>query len=227
MKLSLVSYTKEPEITTAIAGKLCYSPHGYEGIKKSLDRKKTGKFLHTVIGMGHHSLIEHASYSFLIEGISRACTHQLVRHRIASYSQQSQRYVSEKHFDFVIPPTIEADKKIKQQFIEFMEKAQEIYNNLMKSGIPKEDARFILPNAVESKIFVTMNARELLHFFCKRLCLRSQWEIREMAEKMLELVKKVSPNIFSKAGPACVHGPCPEGKLTCGKIKQIREKYRK
>jgi thymidylate synthase (FAD) len=187
-----------------------------------------------LVKMGHMSPIEHASFTFAIEGISRACSHQIVRHRLASYSQQSQRYVSEETgFDYVIPPIIKEDKELKRYFEDFMSEAQKTYNHIVKKlnekGVKGEsanqDARFVLPNAAETKIIVTMNARELLHFFRMRCCNRAQWEIRQMAEEMLKLVKKTSPVIFEKAGPGCLYAPCPEGEYTCGKIAEVRKKY--
>jgi thymidylate synthase (FAD) len=188
-----------------------------------------------LVAMGHMTPVEHASFTFAVEGISRACSHQLVRHRLASYSQQSQRYVSEEAgFDFVIPPTIKEDKELTREFKRFMKDAQESYNYFVKElnrrGIKGEaanqDARFVLPNAAETKIIVTMNARELLHFFRLRCCNRAQWEIQALADKMLKFVKRVSPVIFDKAGPGCLKGPCPEGTYTCGKVKKVRAKYR-
>ncbi|MBI5180917.1 MAG: FAD-dependent thymidylate synthase, partial [Nitrospirae bacterium] len=195
-----------------------------------------------LVKMGHLSPIEHISFTFGIEGISRACSHQLVRHRLASYSQQSQRYVSEKGqgserngqiFDYVIPPSITEDKEARDAFDMFMAEAQKAYDliveRLNKKGISGEaanqDARFVLPNAAETKIVVTMNARELLHFFTVRCCERAQWEIREMAFQMLQEAKNAAPVIFSKAGPGCLYAPCPEGEFYCGKIKEVREKF--
>ncbi len=178
--------------------------------------------------------IEHPNFTFAIEGISRACSHQLVRHRLASYSQQSQRYVSEESgFDYIIPPVIKEDKELKKTFISLMKDAQKAYNamvqKLNEKGIKGEsanqDARFLLPNAAETKIMVTMNARELLHFFRQRCCNRAQWEIRAMAEQMLKLVKKTAPTIFHEAGPGCLYAPCPEGSYSCGKVKEVRKKY--
>jgi thymidylate synthase (FAD) len=156
-----------------------------------------------------------------------------VRHRVASYSQQSQRYVREEAFDYIIPPTIKQDPGIAQEFERFMADAQARYTAILKRleerGIKGEagqqDARYLLPNAAETKIVVTMNARELLHFFRVRCCNRAQWEIREMAGHMLALVKKAGPTIFGKAGPGCLYAPCPEGKMTCGKIEEVRKKF--
>ncbi len=236
LKVLLLRYTPEPESTVAMAAKLCYSPSDIESLKEKISRSDQKNFVKKLMSMGHMSPIEHASFTFAIEGISRACSHQLVRHRLASYSQQSQRYVSEEAgFDYIIPPTIKDDPDLREHFEKFMKKAQEAYNFLVKKlnekGLKGEsanqDARFVLPNACETKIIVTMNARELLHFFRQRCCLRAQWEIRAMAEEMLRLVKKVAPVIFEKAGPGCISGPCPEGEFTCGKIKEVRKRYRK
>lgn len=236
LKVILLRHTPEPEETVAMAAKLCYSPSDIESLKERVAKKDQRDFVKKLMDMGHMSPIEHPSFTFAIEGISRACSHQLVRHRLASYSQQSQRYVSEESgFDYVIPPIIKEDKELRDYFEAVMEQAQKAYNHIVKSleskGIKGEaanqDARFVLPNAAETKIIVTMNARELLHFFRQRCCLRAQWEIRQMAEEMLRLVKDVAPIIFDKAGPACVKGPCPEGKYTCGKIKEVRERYKR
>ncbi|NOX19961.1 MAG: FAD-dependent thymidylate synthase [Nitrospirae bacterium] len=236
MKVILLRHTPEPEETVALAAKLCYSPSDIEALTEKIKKKDQQGFVKKLMNMGHLSPIEHASFTFAIEGISRACSHQLVRHRIASYSQQSQRYVSEESgFDYIIPPTIKEDPELRKYFEEFMNQAQEVYNHIVKrlneKGLKGEaanqDARFVLPNACETKIIVTMNARELLHFFKQRCCLRAQWEIRAMAEEMLKLVKKVAPTIFHKAGPGCISGPCPEGDFTCGKLKEVRNRYKK
>ncbi len=235
LKVLLLRYTPKPEETVAMAAKLCYSPSDIESLKDKISQKDQRGFVKKLMSMGHLSPIEHASFTFAIEGISRACSHQLVRHRLASYSQQSQRYVSEEAgFDYVIPPSIRDDPELRGYFKEFMDQAQQAYNYLveklnekgLKGESANQDARFVLPNACETKIIVTMNARELLHFFHQRCCLRAQWEIRAMAEEMLKLVKEVAPVIFEKAGPGCISGPCPEGEYTCGKIKEVRERYR-
>jgi thymidylate synthase (FAD) len=234
LKVILLRHTPDPEETVAMAAKLCYSPADITALKKKIEAKDQKSFVDRLVKMGHMSPIEHPTYTFAIEGISRACSHQLVRHRVASYSQQSQRYVSEeKGFDYVIPPVIKEDKDLKHSFVSFMKEAQNAYNEMVKKlsekGIKGEsanqDARFILPNAAETKIMVTMNARELLHFFRQRCCNRAQWEIRRMAEKMLTLVNKTAPTIFQKAGPGCLYAPCPEGEYTCGKIREVRKKY--
>ena len=234
LKVILLRHTPEPEATIAMAAKLCYSPSDITSLKGKIEKKDQKKFVEKLVEMGHMTPIEHPSFTFAIEGISRACSHQLVRHRVASYSQQSQRYVSEETgFDYIIPPVIKEDKELKKSFIAFMKEAQKSYNEMVtrlnekgiKGEAANQDARFILPNACETKIVVTMNARELMHFFRLRCCNRAQWEIREMAEKMLKLAKKAAPVIFYKSGPACLHALCPEGSYTCGKVKAVRKKY--
>ena len=234
LNVILLRYTPNPEETVAMAAKLCYSPADINSLKSKIESKDQMSFVEKLVKMGHMTPIEHPSFTFAIEGISRACSHQLVRHRLASYSQQSQRYVSEKAgFDYVIPPTIREDDELKKVFTSFMEEAQKAYNIMVEKlngkGIKGEsanqDARFVLPNAAETKIMVSMNARELLHFFRQRCCYRAQWEIRGMAEEMLKLVREVAPIIFQKAGPGCLYAPCPEGDYSCGKIKEVRKKY--
>jgi thymidylate synthase (FAD) len=234
LKVILLKHTPHPEETVAMAAKLCYSPSDITSLKEKIEKKDQKAFVERLTSMGHMTPIEHSSFTFAIEGISRACSHQLVRHRLASYSQQSQRYVSEEAgFDYIIPPVIKDDKELKKTFTSFMKEAQKAYNlmvmKLNEKGVKGEsanqDARFILPNAAETKIMVTMNARELLHFFRQRCCNRAQWEIRHMSEEMLKLVKKIAPTIFHKAGPGCLFAPCPEGDYTCGKIREVRKKY--
>lgn len=232
----LLRYTPDPEELVAQAAKLCYSPASIDELKKQLENKDQSDFINKLILMRHLSPIEHITFTFGVEGISRACSHQLVRHRLASYSQQSQRYVGlhskrSDGFNFIIPPSIEKIGK-KQWFIEKMEILQKWYDELVDAlgnygENTFEDARFLLPNATETKIIITMNARELLHFFRVRCCNRAQWEIRSMAIEMLRLVKAVSPNIFKDAGPGCLNGKCPEGKMTCGKMEEVRECFRK
>lgn len=224
MKVTLINYTPNPEETVAAAARLCYSPVGAEDLLKKGDQADTLRFLDMLIKMGHLSPTEHVAFTFAIEGVSRALTHQLVRHRIASYSQQSQRYVSENEFEYILPPSIEADEQARKIFIEVMEDIQKAYNKLGQV-VPKEDARYLLPNACETKVVLTFNCRSLYNFFHHRCCERAQWEIRELAEKMLFTLREVAPNLFKHAGPRCLQGACPEGKMTCGKLKQVREKY--
>jgi thymidylate synthase (FAD) len=183
-----------------------------------------------VLGYGHYSVIEHASFTFSVEGVSRALTHQLVRHRIASYTQQSQRYVTYDTLeDYVAPRSISENKKAKKIYNDTLKQISDAYQRLLKLDIPEEDARFLLPNAAKTNILITMNARELRHFFNLRCCERSQWEIREMAIEMLRQAKKAAPSLFENAGPSCVEsGYCPEGKLkppTC-RIEEIKRRFK-
>ncbi len=228
MKVALCQYTPDPELTVALAARLCYSPASIEELRERLSEADIRTLLEKIMSLGHQSVLEHASFTFGIDGISRVTTHQLVRHRIASFSQQSQRYVSHtKRFAAVIPPTIAESPEVLACFEAQMTALHQAYADMVAAGIPAEDARYILPNATETKILVTMNARELLHFFTLRCCERAQWEIREMALKMLGLVKEVAPIIFRQAGPGCLTGPCPEGTLTYGRTKEVREFFRK
>lgn len=213
MKVELIAYTPEPDIIAAVAAKLTHSKSDIDELLKE-DREKLKRLLRIVIRMGHTSVIEHAYFTFAISGVSRALTHQLVRHRIASYSQQSQRYV-EQDMEYVTPPSIARNEKIRKKYDEMMKKIWELYNE-MKEEVPIEDARYILPNATTSKIIVSMNARSLLNFFELRCCLHAQWEIRKLAWRMLHLVKKVAPTIFEDAGPPCrTRGYCPMDKKDC------------
>ena len=213
MKVTLIAHTPEPEKVCAAAARSCYSGDGASDL---LERKDPEKFLAKVVGMGHESVIEHAVFTFSVEGVSRSLTHQLVRHRVASFSQQSQRYVSLESPTFVTPHTVESDPEKLKAYEAAMDCAWKTYNNLVQMGIPAEDARYVLPNGCTTNITITMNARELRHFFELRCCNRAQWEIREMADQMLEICREVSPAIFADAGAACVRGPCPEGEKCCG-----------
>lgn len=227
MKVALLQHTPDPEMTVALAARLCYSPVAIDELKQRLSGADIRTFLDKIMSLGHQSVLEHASFTFGIEGISRVTSHQLVRHRVASYSQQSQRYVSHKErFAAVIPPSIGERPDVLARFEAQLQALHQAYAEMVEAGIPAEDARYILPNATETKIMVTMNARELLHFFAVRCCERAQWEIRAMSLEMLKLVKGVAPTIFRDAGPGCLSGPCPEGTMTCGKIVAVREFFR-
>jgi thymidylate synthase (FAD) len=233
LNVVLLRHTPEPEEVVAMAAKLCYSASGMEDLKQKIETKDQEAFVERLASIGHLSPVEHISFTFGIEGISRACSHQLVRHRVASYSQQSQRYVREEQFDFIIPPSIKQDAALIQEYTKCMADAQENYTRVLKrleelgyrGEAGQQDARYLLPNAAETKIIVTMNARELLHFFRVRTCNRAQWEIRAMAERMLALAKRTAPTIFEKSGPGCLYAACPEGTMTCGKIEEVRKKY--
>ncbi|MBI5642802.1 MAG: FAD-dependent thymidylate synthase [Deltaproteobacteria bacterium] len=225
MKVQLLNSTPEPEKTVCMAARLCYSDNSISELDDKVQGISYEKFLGKILKMGHLSVLEHASFTFGIEGISRATSHQLVRHRVASYSQQSQRYVTVKDPEYVVPASIKDDDGRNKRFEDAVKSIYKLYGELVAEGVPAEDARFILPNAACTKIIVTMNARELLHFFSLRCCERAQWEIREMATLMLKLAKNRAPFIFRESGPSCVRGTCGEGDMTCGKPKEIRKKF--
>lgn len=247
MKVKLLTYTPEPEKYIAAAAKLCYANADVDTLIEGLTEDKINSFVQMLASIGHESPIEHVSFTFAVEGISRACSHQLVRHRIASYSQQSQRYVSMEQFEYVTPPEITADPEALALYEEQMKQAADSYKKLsdtleerhfrtfLAEGCDEkqarqkakkkaiEDARFVLPNACETKIVVTMNARTLMHFFKLRCCNRAQWEIRAVAVEMLRQAREAAPLLFKNAGPSCVNGTCTEGKMSCGKAAEMRE----
>lgn len=243
MKVKLLTHTPNPEKLIAAAAKLCYSSSTIdELIMDDMTDENVEKFLNMLFSLGHESPIEHASFTFAIEGISRACSHQLVRHRIASYSQKSQRYVSETQFEYVTPEAIKNDDVTNDIYKETMELLQSRYDiirhalisDYVKRGMNEkaaekkenEDARFVLPNACTTSIIVTMNIRSLFNFFKHRCCNRAQWEIRDMATRMWKLCMEVSPTIFKHAGPDCVtKGKCSEGKMTCGKFSEKKIEF--
>ncbi len=250
MKVTIIQHTPEPEKLVAAAAKLCYSSVGIGDIMDGLDDAKVDKFLDMLMDLGHESPIEHVVFTFGVEGVSRVLTHQLVRHRIGcSYSQQSQRYVKLEQFEYIIPPEIERLPAAKEKFIAAMEADQKAYDELVELLVPEhyrkytaegktekqartmaektaiEDARYVFPNACESKIVFTMSARALMNFLRQRCCNRAQWEIRELAEAMLRQLKAVAPVLFKNAGPGCVAGSCPEGAMSCGRMREIRDKY--
>lgn len=292
LKVSLLSYTPNPEEVVASSAKLCYSPVGIDDILEKQSKENVAKFIQKLISFGHLSPFEHISFTFAVEGVSRTLTHQLVRHRIASYSQQSQRYVRENQFEYIIPPAIKNNKRARKVFIEHMEASQKAYDDIIielmfeemkksdkydkwckevaeyteiddgdgdwcvnisykdmcdgedssvllgyfdmfEESFPNdfrkiekkaiEDARYVFPNATETKIILTMNARSLMHFFETRCCNRAQWEIRTLADKMLVEVLKIAPNIFLHSGAPCTFGKCPEGKMSCGNPRAIED----
>lgn len=249
MKVTLLSHTPDPERTVAASAKLCYSPAQIDTILEGLTPEKTAGFVEMLGSIGHESPIEHINFTFGIEGVSRALLAQLTRHRIASYSVQSQRYVPEGDFEYITPPQISQEPEALAIFEQVMAQAEESYQKLVKILAQKEkvrlmaqgkeekaaareaektaieDARFVLPNACATKMIVTMNARSLKNFFRHRCCLRAQWEIRFLAEEMLRLCQQVAPHLFIKSGPACVSGPCTEGKMNCGQIVEVRRRY--
>jgi thymidylate synthase (FAD) len=217
MQVSLLYHTACPERAVATAARRCYAPVGAAELMEEMSDAQVAKVLATIMGSGHSSALEHASFTYAVDGVSRALTHQLVRHRIASFNQQSQRYVRLlDRGDVVTPPVVAADSELLATFNFAIDTAYNAYAQLLEAGVAAEDARYLLPNACVSKIVVTMNIRELLHFFELRCCRRAQWEIQELGNRMLELAQPHAPAIFLDAGAACRRGPCPEGRMSCG-----------
>lgn len=221
MQVTLLTYTPEPDKVVAAAARLCYSPQSGTELMEDFSEEQAQSFLARLSSHGHASPMEHASFTFAVDGVSRALSHQLVRHRIASYSQKSQRYVKENGFDYIIPPSVEANPEQKRAFTQLMQEIADGYAAALAAGIPAEDARYLLPNATATNLVITMNARSLHNFFRLRCCVRAQAEIRELAQYMLAEVKRVAPALFAKAGPSCeTEGICHEGNMTCGRLKQ-------
>ena len=249
-KVFLLAHTPNPEYTVAAAAKLCYSSSNIAGLTDNLTDEKAASFVEMLSEIGHESPIEHASFTFGIEGVSRSLLAQITRHRMASFSVKSQRYVREGSFEYVTPPEIAADPEALAIYDEIMAEDQKKYDRLteilknkhIKTFLAEgkdektaermaekkaiEDARFVLPNSCETQMVMTMNARSLHNFFKHRCCARAQWEIQDVANQMLELVCKVAPNLFKNAGPSCLNGPCPEGKMSCGRAKEMKEYYK-
>ncbi len=225
MRVQLLTHTPEPEKVVAAAARLCYSASSIEELM-GRERSEQESLLQKILELGHLSVLEHAVFSFGIEGISRACSHQLVRHRLASYSQQSQRYVSHTdRFEAVTPPSVSHVPVLADRFETMLNQIHDLYRDMVEAGVPAEDARFLLPNAATTKIVMTMNARELRHFFLLRCCRRAQWEIQIMAKDMLRQSRIAAPLLFAKAGPGCLDAPCPEGRMTCGALTEVRQEY--
>ncbi len=252
MKVTLIAHTPDPERIVASAAQLCYRDSNINSMMEGLDEERASGFVEMLADIGHESPLEHVSFTFGIEGVSRTFLAQITRHRIASYSVQSQRYVKKSEFVYITPPEIENIPEAKAMYEKSMNDALETYNALadmlekkhfedfLKSGMSEkqarskaekkaiEDARFVLPNACETKMAVTMNARSLINFFSLRCCNRAQWEIKAVADEMLRLCCSVAPSVFRYAGPSCVKcGKCPEGKMTCGKFAEVTEGYRR
>ena len=249
-KVFLLAHTPNPEHTVASAAKLCYSSASVGDLVESLTDEKAASFVEMLSEIGHESPIEHASFTFGIEGVSRALLAQITRHRMASFSVKSQRYVREGSFEYVTPPEIAKIPEALELYEEIMAEDQKRYDALAEILKKKhietfiaegkdektaqklaekkaiEDARFVLPNSCETQMVMTMNARSLHNFFKHRCCARAQWEIQDVANQMLALVSEVAPNLFKNAGPSCLNGPCPEGKMSCGRAKEIKEYYR-
>lgn len=274
LKVKLISHTMNPELVVATAGKLCYSPSNIDDLMEKQTPESIEKFVNMITSIGHGSVLEHTSFTFGIEGVSRSLTHQLVRHRIASYSQQSQRYVKETQFEYVIPQDIKNNPILAQSYKNHMEDSQRLYDDIVdkliydyvndvenygqyldiqlkKCKIDKdefeawkesnksntkyneslkdsykkiystlekkaiENARYIFPNACETKIICTMNLRSLINFCHHRCCRRAQEEINKLAWTMVEEIEKVSPLLAKSLGASCQFGPCPEGSMCC------------
>ena len=229
MKAVLIRHTLSPEEVVALGARLCYSKARVDDLLDKVEAKDQTEFVHKIMSMGHDSVLEHASFTFGIEGVSRTLLAQITRHRVASFSVQSQRYVSyEKGFGYIVPPKIEAlGADAVAEFERQMDTMHQWYvqwqEKLGTGEGGNEDARFVLPGACETRMMVTMNVRELRHFFSLRMCTRAQWEIRALANEMHRLCMEVAPALFENAGPACLRGACPEGEKTCGKMLQIRQ----
>ncbi len=242
MKVNLLCHTPEPEKTIAAAARLCYSNSGADELFDGITEEKASDYVAMLERLGHESPLEHVTFTFTIEGVSRALLAQITRHRIASFSVQSQRYVNkENHFEFIVPPAVKEDEEALAEYKKIMDTCAESYAKLteilkkraaaefMAEGKTEgeagklaekkaiEDARFVLPNACDTKMIVTMNVRSLHNFFRLRCCNRAQWEIRTVADEMLRLCREEAPSLFAHAGPSCVNGVCGEGKMSCGK----------
>ena len=242
LKVKLLTHTPDPQKIMAAAAKLCYARADIDTVMDGLTPEKTDDFIEMLSSLGHESPMEHMTFTFGIENVSRALLAQITRHRMASFSVQSQRYVKENDFEFILPPEIAKDETALKKYLDTMDSIAKSYNELadilktryINEGMDAraaekkaiEDARFVLPNACTTKMIVTMNARSLLNFFKLRCCSRAQWEIRELACQMLSLVKEVAPCVFKNAGPACVRGACSEGAMTCGQAKEMRKKFK-
>lgn len=249
-KVYLLAHTPNPEHTVASAAKLCYSSSKVSELTENLTNEKASAFVDMLGEIGHESPIEHASFTFGIEGVSRSLLAQITRHRMASFSVKSQRYVREGSFEYVTPPEIAAVPEALAIYEEIMAEDQKRYDRLTEILKEKhksqfladgkdektadrlaekkaiEDARFVLPNACETQMVMTMNARSLMNFFKIRCCRRAQWEIQDVANQMLALVSAVAPSLFKNAGPSCLNGKCSEGKMSCGKSQEVREFYK-
>lgn len=245
MEVKLIAHTPNPDLVVAAAARTCYTTLPLSTLMDRLDDERAAEYVEMLSGMGHESPIEHVTFTFAIEGVSRALLAQITRHRIASFSVRSQRYVSEKKFDYVIPPQIAECPEALLIYESIMETERRAYSKIValllekrlealpeeqrvdtaviaaQGKIAQEDARYVLPNACETQMVVTMNARSLKNFFRLRCCNRAQWEIRELANRMLAEVRKVSPALFQDAGAACVTGKCSEGKMSCGKPQRV------
>ena len=220
MKVILLAHTENPDALVAAAARLCYKDVSAEDLLNAEENNLSRNLIADLFKSGHLSTFEHVSFTFGIEGISRVTSHQLVRHRLASFSQQSQRYVQMNYYpenqNVIVPPSIAENGEAYELFLRHVEQSHYVYKKLLELGIKKEDARFILPHGYSTRLVLTMNARELHHFFSLRLCRRAQWEIHELAWRMLVLCREKAPVLFEKAGAPCIFGECNQAK-PCGK----------
>ena len=218
MQITLLAHTPNPDELVAAAARICYRDTTAAELLQGEEENLSRKLIAELFASGHTSTFEHVSFTFGIDGLSRVASHQLVRHRLASFSQQSQRYVkmTPDSEAVVVPPSVKANSEALTIYQDAVRTSQEAYAQLIALGIPKEDARFILPHGHSTRLVLTMNARELHHFFGLRLCRRAQWEIHELARQMLALCREKAPVLFENAGPSCIFGRCGEAR-TCGK----------
>ena len=233
LHVALIRHTLSPEEIVALGARLCYSRATIDDLNQRVSAKDQSDFVQKIMGMGHDSVLEHASFTFGVEGVSRVLLAQLTRHRLASFSVQSQRYVSYEHgFGYIVPPKIAAlGQDAADEYARQMDQMHQWYcqwqERLGAAGeSSNEDARFVLPGACETRLMMTMNVRELRHFFSLRMCSRAQWEIRALATQMHRLCMEVAPALFADAGPGCLRGACPEGAKSCGRAAEIRKARR-
>jgi thymidylate synthase (FAD) len=225
IRVKLVNYTRDPELAVAAAARACLRNTDYEAVYDELNHKDVQRILRNIIKNNHHSPLEHASFTFTISGVTRVLTHQLVRHRIASYSQLSQQRTDSSGLQFTIPPEIQQCPELAEEYQDIMKRCQGLYRHLVRCGISMGSARYVLPSAFNTRIVTTMNARSLLNLLAQRECEVEDWEFREVASLIHSELMKVAPSIFQFAGPLCItRGHCPEGKkgLTCSR-RQLTE----
>ena len=219
MNVTLIRHTLTPEELVALGARLCYSKTNLLDLQQKVAKSDQEGFCRKVIGMGHESVLEHASFTFGVEGVSRVLLAQLTRHRLASFSVQSQRYCG-ANMELVIPDSM-CIPELVDDIVAVRRAVEELYSKAVGFGVPEEDARYLTLQAGTTRLMVTMNVRELRHFFSLRCCRRAQWEIREMADEMLAICKQIAPALFEDAGPGCVRGHCPEGEKSCGKPRKV------
>lgn len=222
--VELLAYTPNPERLVAVAARRSYDKRSTTRIWEEMTDAEVARLLHRVIRHGHTSVLEHINFTFAIEGISRALSHQLVRHRMASYTQQSQQRANDRDTAFIVPPEIERNSELANEFQDKVKALAEFYTRAIEAGIPKGQARYILPNACVTRIIMTMNARSLFNLISQRTCGVEEWEFRTLAYKIHQILLEVAPNIFIHAGQRCVTDlVCLEGKKgeKCGFYKNI------